>query len=268
MTAAVAEILANRARRIRADVEQRRRIRRAGRDDDGVFHRAGFFENLHDLRDRGLLLSDRVVDADDAEALLIDDRVDRDGGLARLPVADDQLALAAADRHHAVDRLEAGLQRLLDRRPIDDARREALDRHELLRRDRALAVDRLAERVHDAADHFVADRHGNDAARALDRVAFLDVPRLAQQHGADALLFQVQRDAEQPVRELQHLAGHGAFHAVNARDAVTARNDRADFGHVHVDGVVADLVADDLGDFFGFDLHGTRWLRSTVCVRC
>ena len=88
--------------------------------------------------------------------------------------------------------------------------------------DRALAVDRLAERVDDAADHLVADRHRDDAARALDRVAFLDVRRVAEQHGADAFFFEVQRDAEQPVRELEHLAGHGALDAVNARDAVAA----------------------------------------------
>jgi hypothetical protein len=34
-------------------------------------------------------------------------------GLAGLAVADDQLALAAADRDHRVDRLDAGLQRLV-----------------------------------------------------------------------------------------------------------------------------------------------------------
>ena len=128
MAAAVAEVLAHRAGRVRADVEQRRRIRRAGGDDDGVFHRAGLFERPHHLRDRRLLLADRVVDADDVLALLVDDRVDGDGGLAGLAVADDQLALAAADRHHRVDRLEAGLQRLLDRLAIDDAGRDALDR--------------------------------------------------------------------------------------------------------------------------------------------
>ena len=46
---------------------------------------------------------------------LVDDRVDRDRGLAGLPVTDDQLALATADRRHRVDRLDAGLQRLLHR---------------------------------------------------------------------------------------------------------------------------------------------------------
>ena len=53
-----------------------------------------------------------------------------DRGLAGLAVADDQLALAAADRHHAVDRLEAGLHRLAHRLAIHDAGRDALDRRE------------------------------------------------------------------------------------------------------------------------------------------
>ena len=225
VAAAVAEELAHRGRRVRADVEHRRRIRRRRGDDDGVAHRVGFFERAHDLRDRRLLLADRVVDADDAGVLLVEDRVERDGGLAGLAVADDQLALAAADRHHAVDRLEAGLHRLLHRLAIDDAGREALDRRELLGRDRALAVDRLAERVDDAAEHLFADRHRDDAAGALDRVAFLDLGVLAEQHGADAVLFEVQRDAEHAVRELEHLAGHGALAAVHARDAVAERDD-------------------------------------------
>ena len=77
-----------------------------------------------------------------------------------------------------------------------------------LRRDRALAVDGLAERVHDATDHLVADRHRDDAARALDDVAFLDVRRVAEEHGADAVFLEVQGDAEHAVRELEHLARH------------------------------------------------------------
>src|SRR5574337_996665 len=59
--------------------------------------------------------------------LLVDDRVDRHRGLAGLAVADDQLALAAADRHHRVDGLQAGLHRLRHRLPCDHARRHLLD---------------------------------------------------------------------------------------------------------------------------------------------
>src|SRR4030095_6665474 len=106
----------------------------------------------------------------------------------------NQLALPAPDRHHRVNRLQPGLQRLLDRGAIHDAWRDTLDWRELLALDRPLAIDRLAECVHDAAQQFLADGHRDDAARALDRIAFLDLLELAEEHGADAFLFEVQRD--------------------------------------------------------------------------
>ena len=124
-----------------------------------------------------------------------------------------------------------------------------------LRGDRTLAVDGLPQRVDDAAEQLFADGHRDDAAGALDDVAFLDLRVLAQQHGADAVFFEVQRDAEHAVRKLEHLAGHGALDAVHAGDAVAERHDAADLGDVDLDGVAADLVADDLGNFFSFDVH-------------
>src|SRR5438046_5804981 len=84
-------------------------------------HRVMLFQALDHGGDRRVLLPDRDVDADDALPLLVDDRVDRDRGLAGTAVADDQLALAAADRNHRIDRLDAGLQRLLHGLPLDDA---------------------------------------------------------------------------------------------------------------------------------------------------
>jgi hypothetical protein len=54
---------------------------------------------------------------------LVDEGVERDGGLAGLAVADDQLALAATDGHERIEGLEAGLHRLVHRLPRDDARR-------------------------------------------------------------------------------------------------------------------------------------------------
>lgn len=46
-----------------------------------------------------------------ALGLLVDDRVDADGGLARLTVTDDQLTLSAPDGDQSVHGLEAGLRR-------------------------------------------------------------------------------------------------------------------------------------------------------------
>ena len=112
---AVAEVFAHRAARVRRDVLHRRRIRGRRGDDDRVLHRAVFFELADHVLDRRRLLADRDVDADQVLAFLVDDRVDRHRRLAGLAVADDQFALAAADRHHRVDRLQAGLHRLRHR---------------------------------------------------------------------------------------------------------------------------------------------------------
>ena len=174
MAAAVAEKLPHGARGIRSDIQKRRRIGRAGRDDDAVAERVGLFEDANDLRDRRLLLADRVVNADDVLVALVDDGIDRHRGLPGLAVADDELALTAADGHHRVDRFEARLQRFAHRLAIDDAWRDALDRHERLGRDRTLAVDRLTQRIDDSAEQLFADGHRDDASGALHDVAFLD----------------------------------------------------------------------------------------------
>jgi hypothetical protein len=58
---------------------------------------------------------------------LIDDGVDRNRGFAGLAVADDELALAAADRNHRVDSLESRLNRLRHRFARNHAGRDFLD---------------------------------------------------------------------------------------------------------------------------------------------
>src|SRR5205085_3468415 len=159
------------------------------------------------------------------------------------------------DRHHAVDRLETGLYRLFHRLPIDDAGSDTLDRQIFFRDDRPLAIERLAERVDDAAEHGIADGHRDDAPGALHLVAFLDLREVAKEHGTDALLLEIERDAENPARELEHLAGHRPLDAVHARDAVADGDDGADFGDIHVRGKAADLVTNDLGDFVRSNVH-------------
>jgi 5,10-methylene-tetrahydrofolate dehydrogenase/methenyl tetrahydrofolate cyclohydrolase len=81
-------------------------------------------QRLHHLRHGGGLLPDGDVDAEDVRVLLVDESVST--AIARLPllaIADDELALTAAEGHHRVDGLQPGLQRLLDRLPSDDPRR-------------------------------------------------------------------------------------------------------------------------------------------------
>src|SRR6201991_3204190 len=158
--------------------------------------------------------------------------VERDRRLAGLAIADDQLALAAADRDQRVDRLEAGRHRLMHRLARNDARRLDVDALALGRLDRALAVDRIAQRVDDAAKQAHADRRIDDGAGALDDVAFLDVAVGAEDDDADIVGFEVERHAADAAGELDHLAGLDIVEAVDAGDAVADREDLADLGDV------------------------------------
>src|SRR5579862_1707332 len=172
----------------------------------------------HDVGNCRLLLADRDIYALNAGRLLVDDRVDGQCRLACLTVTDDQLALSASDRHHRVNRLVTGLNRLADRLSVDDARRHALDGSRTLGIDRALAIDRLPERVHYAAEQLGAYGHFEDAASGLDRVTFGQMLVVTQHDRADRVLLEVQRQAIGVARELEHLAVTRIGQTMNAGD--------------------------------------------------
>src|SRR5439155_18100311 len=233
----------------------RGRFRGRGGDDDRVVHRPLVLEQLVDLGDRRGLLPDGNVDADHVLPALVQDRVDEDRRLAGRAVADDQLALAAADVRHRVDRLDAGLERLLHRLAVDDARRLELERPPFLRLDRRPAVQRLPQRVDDAAGERLADGHARDAPGSLHRLTLLDLIPLAEKGRADVVLLEVEREAGDAVLELEHLHRDRALEAVDASDAVTDLEDRSDLGEVGFDVVLLDPLAQDRRDLFGTKLQ-------------
>ena len=124
-----------------------------------------------------------------------------------------------------------------------------------LRLDRALAVDRIAERVDHAAEQALADRHVDDGAGALDRLAFLDLAVVAEDDDADIVDFEIERHAARAVLELDHLAGLHIVEAVDAGDAVADRKHLADLGDLGLLAEVLDLLFQDGGNFCGADIH-------------
>ena len=218
--------------------------------------------------DRGALLADRDVHA--AHLLLgiaglpvlalVEDRVDADRGLAGLAVADDQLALAAPDRGLRVDGLDAGLQRLADALPLHHRRRLQFQRAAGVGLDVALSVDRLAERVDHPAEERVADRHRQHLAGALDLLALFDLLEVAEDHRADAVLVEVQRDAEHPAGELEELLRHHRGQALDVGDAVTGVDDGADLFTLGIGGERGDVVLDRTFDVSQPRLSTLPWL--------
>ena len=258
------DLLAHRHAGVRGKVLERGGIAGAGHDHDRVVHGAVPFQDRHGGGDRRKLLADRDVDADQALALLVDDRVDRDRGLAGLAVADDQLALAATDRDQGVDGLDAGLDRRVDPLAGNDAGGDPLGGANLRRRDGSLVVEGPAQRVHHASQQRGAHRDLHDPAGGLDDVAFLDGGRVAQDDRADGLLGQVQGHAHDTAGKLQELGRQRALKPVDRGDAVTDLDDRADVARLRGRIEVVDVRLDDADDLVGSDGHSV--LRSGAGV--
>ncbi len=258
--ALVEEVLGHRRARVWREELDRRGLVGGSGHDDRVLERPGFLELARHVDDHGHALADRDVDADQVAVLVVDDRVDADRRLAGLAVADDQLALATTDVGHRVDGLDAGHHRLLDRLTGDHARGLELGRPGGLRVDVALAVQRLAQRVDDPPQQRIADRHLEKAPGALDLVALLDLVPLAEEHRADVVRLEVQRQPSDVVGKLEQLAGHDVVEPVDARDAVGHGEHRAHLGEVGPAVLEPlDAVLEDAGDLVWLDLH---WERS------
>ena len=154
--------------------------------------------------------------------------------------------MPAANRNHGIDRLQAGLHRLLDGFAINHARSDALHRVVLRGLDRTLAVDRVPERVHHTAQHLVPDRNRDDSTGATDLVAFLERRVVTQQNGAHLILFEVHGDTGNVPGELDQLAGHHALQAVEPGDAVAERDHGSNFRDLQGGIVILDPVTDQL----------------------
>ncbi len=152
---------------------------------------------------------------------------------------------------------------------VDDARCEALDREVVAGRNRPLVVDWLAERIHHAADHGVADRHAQDLARPLDLIALAQVGVVAKQHRAYLVLFEVHGQASDVVRELEKLAVHHLIQAVESRDSVAEGQYRAYLVDLDLRVVVLNLLPQQLGYFICLNLSHSSLsqLISSVSVR-
>ncbi len=201
--------------------------------------------------------------------LLVDDRIDDDRGLAGLAVADDQLALAAADGDQCVDRLEPGLHRLVHRLARDDAGRLDFHAAALGGVDRSLAVDRIAEAIDHAAEQRITHRDFDDGAGAGDGIAFADLAVVAEYHHADIVGFEIERHAAQAgAGKLHHLTGHDVLQAEHAGDAVTDRQDLSGFGDIRFLVEGGNLLFQDLRNLGGTDLQHYAAPLMACCRRC
>src|SRR5208337_1230598 len=266
------EELAHRAARVRGNELHGRRIGSGRCDDDRIFERAVFFENLDELRNRRALLADGDVDAIEllvlvargVDRFLIEDRIASDGGFAGLTVADDKLALAASNRDQGVDGLEAGLHRLFHAFARENAGRFHVDALFHIGLDRPFAVDRIAEAVDHAAEQAFAHRHFHDGAGPLDGVAFLNRPVFAKNNDADIVGCEVQRHAPDAAGKFNHFTGLDIVETINASDTVAHGEHLPDLRYFCFLTEIFDLLFEDRRNFRRADFHELHQLASFI----
>src|SRR3546814_11945560 len=102
----------------------------------------------------------------------------------------------------------------------DDAGRLYLDEATLRALDRSLAVDRIAERVDDAAEQSLPDRHVDDGAGPLDDNAFPDLAVGAEDHDSEVTGLEIEGHALAPARDRAPPSVLSVAQPIDAGDAV------------------------------------------------
>ena len=218
-------------------------------------------KGLANIRHRGCLLADSDVNADHAFAALVDDGVDRDCGLTGLTVANDELALAAANGDHRIYSEKPGLNRFAHRGAVDDTGGFKLNGTTMGLAKVALAVDRLAKRIDNATEHASADGDVHNTASSTAGVAFLDRVDVAEQNGADLIAVQVLSQAvnglsRRGTGELQQLTSHRALETEDVSDTVAHLGYMGYFLGIDGSRQVKQALPQDLFDVLGTDCLG------------
>ena len=182
---------------------------------------------------------------------MVEDRVDGNGGLAGLAVANDELTLATANWGHGVDSLDARLQWFVHRLAANDA--GGLDFHtaERVGVDWSLAVNWLTERVDHAAQQAVANWHGQNTSRCLDDLVFFQGIDETEHDGTNGVFVQVHGEAKRSVFELQELVHGAGWQTRHAGDTVADFDNASD--HLRASGglEVGDVALERRGNFIG-----------------
>ena len=220
MTSGVAEILPDGGAGKGRIILQGGRICSRCRHHDGIVHRSLFPQRLHDGSHGGALLPHCDIDTVHRIALeialaLVDYGVQGYGRLAGLPVADNELSLAASNGNHGVYCLEACLQGLMHRLTEYHSGSLAFQRHAYsLALHLAQTIERGAYRIHYASHQAFSDIDSCNTPKPSDPHVFFHLVGGAQQDCSDAVFLEVHDDSLDAAVEFQQFAGFGLGQAV------------------------------------------------------
>ncbi len=168
--------------------------------------------------------------------MLVEDRVYGQCCLAGLPVADDQFALPAPDRHQRIHDLQAGVQRLVHWCSLDDIRCVTLQVTELCCLNRPALIQGLTQRIHHPAQQLVSYRYAYPLTGGGYQVSALDPFIGSQQDHVNIGMVQVENQALDTGRKSYQFVGAGARQARERSHAVADLLHGTHFMEANLDG--------------------------------
>src|SRR5438270_4493521 len=121
-----------------------------------MLHRAVLLQNLTNTCNKRVFLANGNIDTDEILALLVDDCIKDNSSFTCLAVANDQFALAASNRNHAVNSLNTSLYRRVNALSGDDTRGNALYGARLIRINWSIVVYGLPQWVDHTTNECIA----------------------------------------------------------------------------------------------------------------
>ena len=122
--------------------------------------------------------------------------------------------------------------------------------------DRALAVQRVPQRIDHAAQNRLAYRHAQQPPGAPHFLPFVNRKVIAENDHPHRILFQVHGQSKNLAGKLDHFSGHDAGKSVNLRDPVTDLEDSSHLANVDTGLVLLNLLPENGSDLVGFESHG------------
>ena len=175
-----------------------------------------------------ILLTDRDIDTDHALVLLVENRIECDGGLAGLAVTDDQLSLAAPDGEHRIDGQNTGLHGHRDGLALHDRGGRALHGIVVVRLDLAAPVDRLSERIDHTSEEILAHRDTGPHFHTSGAASDADLTVGAEEDDTDGILLDILDHAFDPALKEDDLPVLCVAEPLDMRDAVADIGDMSD----------------------------------------
>jgi hypothetical protein len=229
VSSVVSEPFAHGASRVWSKVLKWGGVSSGGDDDDTVFQAIGFLEDVDELGNGGLFLTNGDVDAVKFFAFvtffvkppLVQNGIQSDGGFSGLSITDDQLSLASTNWDQRVNSFQTRLHWLVDRLSGDDTWGFDVDSSSDFGVDWAFAVDGVSERVDNSSEEFWAYWDVDDGAGSSYNITFFNFSIVTEHDNTNVVWLQVQSHTFDSTVEFNHLLGLDVFQAMDSSNTIT-----------------------------------------------